>query len=703
MKKFSLLYILFAITIFIGSFLLFQVQPVIGKYILPWFGGTSFVWITSLLFFQTLLLGGYFYAFILSKLPIKLQVVIHCLLILITFYLLLISFHTRPSPITPGLWEKPQTSLPAVTQVLSILLISVGLPYFLLATTSTLLQKWFSSFSQSKSPYSLYAISNVGSLLGLISYPFFVEPLLTLKDQGTFWSVSFLGVCVLLFLCSMYALFLQVNEVTNKQASVFSHTTSKQIALWFIFPAVSSMMLLAATNQMTQAIAPIPFLWLLPLCLYLVSFIICFSKRNYYKRILYSSIFLASSVIILAILIQSIVVSVFWQLIIYTFFLFSAFMLCHGELYAKRPHNQQLNMFYLLISLGSVFGALIVAIIAPLYFIGLYWELYLAIYATALIAGLILITTYSSIPLFTKLFASNKEKNIFIVVIISGFFLVISLMSYGAQKENSLGIWRNFYATLRVTQRKTPQGTLTCLLNGKIIHGCQFKEKNLQQIPLTYFGKDSGVMLAIQSLRKKDKNLRIGIIGLGVGTIAAYGKKEDKITFYELNPQDITIARTQFSYLSHSPAVISVIPGDGRLSLQEQMAQKGPLKYNLFVIDAFNDDAIPVHLLTKEAFDLYRKNIVPNDSIIAVHISTTYVNLSPVIKVLAHQFHMSAAIITTPSKGPDLAVSRWALLTNNPELLQTNEIKSSQQDMTKIKDVQLWTDNYSNLFQLLNY
>ena len=693
----------FAGAIFLGAFLLFQVQPLIGKYILPWFGGTSFVWITSLLFFQTLLLGGYFYAYVLSKLPIKLQVIIHCLIIFVTFSLLLISFHTRPSPITPGLWEKPNTLLPAVIQVLSILLISVGLPYFLLATTSTLLQKWFSSFSRSKSPYSLYAISNVGSLLGLISYPFFVEPSLTLKDQGTFWSMSFLGICVLLFLCSIYAVFLQVNKTINKQTSAYPHATNRQITLWFIFPAVSSMMLLAATNQMTQAIAPIPFLWLLPLCLYLISFIICFSKKNYYKPTLYSAIFLASSVIILAILIQSIIVSVFWQLILYTFFLFSAFMLCHGELYAKKSHKQQLNMFYLLISLGSVFGALIVAIIAPLYFIGLYWELYLAIYATALIAGLILMTGYSSIPLFTKLFASNKEKNIFVIVIISGFFLVISLMSYYAQKENSLGIWRNFYATLRVTQKKTSQGTLTCLLNGKIIHGCQFKEKNLQQIPLTYYGKDSGVMLAIQSLRKKNKNLHIGIIGLGVGTISAYGEKGDSVTFYELNPEDITIARTQFSYLSHSPAEIFVIPGDGRLSLQEQMKQKGPLKYNLFVIDAFNDDAIPVHLLTKEAFALYRKNIVPNDSIIAIHISTTYVNLSPVIKELAHQFHMSSAIITTPSKGPDLAVSRWALLTNDPELLQTKEIKTNHQDMTKIKDVQLWTDNYSNLFQLLNY
>jgi len=380
-------------------------------------------------------------------------------------------------------------------------------------------------------------------------------------------------------------------------------------------------------------------------------------------------------------------------------------MLCHGELYAKRPQSQQLNMFYLLISLGSVLGALIVAIIAPIYFIGLYWELYLAMYATSLIAGLVLVRVKPTpvSKLLNKIFETQREINIFVCFLVTGFFIAISLMSYATQKENSLGIWRNFYGTIRVTQRKTAEGTLACLLNGKIIHGCQFREENLKRIPITYFGKDSGIMLAIQSLREKNKQLRIGIIGLGVGTIAAYGEKGDDIIFYELNPQDITVAEKQFSYLSDSPAHISVIPGDGRLSVQRQMQNQGTARDNLFVIDAFNDDAIPVHLLTKEAFDLYRKNIIPDNSIIAVHISTTYVNLAPVIKQLAKHFHMAAAIFATPSEGPELSSSRWALLTDNPSLLQTRGIEKNEQDMTKIKDVQLWTDDYSNLFQLLNY
>src|SRR6185437_5318646 len=370
---------------------------------------------------------------------------------------------------------------------------------------------------------------------------------------------------------------------------------------------------------------------------------------------------------------------------------------------AKKPPINQLNMFYLIISLGSVIGALVVAIIAPLYFVGLYWELYLAMYAAAIVAGVVLVQNNKGKKIFSKLFTSQKEITFFICFIITGFFIAISLISFAAQKENSLGIWRNFYGTLRVTQRQTPNGTLKCLLNGKIIHGCQFDDDALKQIPITYFGKNSGVMLAIQSLRKQNKNLRIDIIGLGVGTLAAYGKKGDTITFYELNPQDITVAQRQFSYLSDSSAVISVIPGDGRLSLVTHMKQNGPEKDNLFVIDAFNDDAIPVHLLTKEAFDLYRKNIVPNNSIIAVHISTTYVDLAPVIKQLASHFHMSAAFINTPSEGPDLSPSKWALLTDNPKLLQTKSIEKNQLDITKIKEVQMWTDDYSNLFQLLNY
>ncbi len=705
MKKFSWLYFLFAVTIFIASFLLFQVQPIIGKYILPWFGGTSFVWITSLLFFQAVLLAGYFYAYLLSKLPLKLQCLIHGILIIVSTLVIFSYFHVRPSPITPGLWEKPTDALPTATQVLIILFTSVGLPYFLLSTTSTLLQKWFSFYTQHKSPYSLYAISNVGSLLGLMSYPFLIEPNFSIKAQGIFWSQYFLIVCVLLIVCIAYALFLHANKINPKQNAHYTRATGKQILLWFTFPAISSMMLLAATNQMTQAIAPIPFLWLLPLCLYLVSFIVSFSNKNFYQRALFGVTFFVSMIIVLAILIQSIIVSVMWQLIIYSLFLFSAFMLCHGELYAKRPQSQQLNMFYLLISFGSVIGALIVAIIAPLYFIGLYWELYLAMYAASLIAGLVLvhIKQTQSAKLLSKYFETEKQLTVFVCFIVTGFFIVIAFMSYAAQKENSLGIWRNFYGTIRVTQRKTTEGTLACLLNGKIIHGCQFRETNLKRIPITYFGKNSGVMLAIQSLRAHDKHLKIGIIGLGIGTIAAYGEKGDDITFFELNPQDISVAKNQFSYLSDSPAHISVIPGDGRLSLLEQMKQKGPTKDNLFVIDAFNDDAIPVHLLTKEAFELYRKNIIPNNSIIAVHISTTYVNLSPVIKQLANYFHMNAVVITTPSEGPELSSSRWALLTDNQNLLQTKGIEKNEQNMSQIKNVQLWTDDYSNLFQLLNY
>ncbi len=708
----SLLYFIsFSVTIFLSAFLLFQVQPLIGKYILPWFGGTSFVWITSLLFFQTLLLAGYLYAYLLTKFSLRQQLLLHSTLVVTIVIITVLLFSHWNSPITPGVELKlPETYAPVI-QVLAILLISVGLPYFLLSTTSTLLQKWFSVLPHKKSPYPLYALSNAGSLLAIISYPFFIEPFLSLQNQGQIWSLIFIILCLLLVFCTYLSF-----RATERSRGIFSpqaaqlkrslHSSADSVGmtqyrLWLFLPAVSSLMLLAGTHQLTQGIAPIPFLWLLPLGLYLLSFILCFSERSFYKRNLYAYCFLLTIPVVLALLTQPPALSIFVELVLYTIMLFSCFMVCHGELFATRPPTKDINAFYLVMAFGSVVGALIVAIIAPIFFIGLFWEFLLGLFLTTLIAVLVLIK-YKNSFLYRRLdfgLRSQKEMTVFLIAVVSFFFGIISIALFLEQTNNSVGVWRNSYGTLRIMQQEKTD--TRCLLNGKIIHGCQPLAESQKMKPTTYFGEKS-IGLAVDSVREKTTPLQIGVIGLGVGTIAAYGQEGDTIKFYELNPLDVELAKTHFTYLANTPAKVTNVVGDGRLSMEKELKENNKQNYHLFIVDAFNDDAIPVHLLTKEAFALYKAHLA-KESIIAVHISNTYLDLIPVIQKAAQYHKMHVIFIDVPPANDMQSRSKWAFLAADKSLLTTSALNKAKKDKPSRTDIKLWTDDYSNLFQIFKY
>ncbi len=710
-KGLQLSYFTFSITILISSFLLFQVQPLIGKYILPWFGGTSFVWITSLLFFQTILLAGYLYSFMLSRLPLRIQFLLHGILAASSAIIIFFLFTQWHSPITPGVDLKlPETVSPAV-QVLAILTISVGLPYFLLSTTSTILQHWFSKMPHKKSPYPLYALSNIGSLLAICAYPFLIEPFFPIQNQGQVWSGIFVVVCLLLIFCISQMLFifplisLKHKQHHNKnkeapQSSVNIQTiTSRNIFLWLFYPAASSILLTAGTHQLTQGIAPIPFIWLVPLGLYLLSFILCFSEKNFYKRNLYAYIFLVISLLIIAILITSSIIGLIPELILYTILLFSSFMICHGELFHARPHASQLNIFYLIMSAGSVIGSIIVAIIAPLFFIGLYWEFLLGLYIVTIMAILLPIKdkqSFFSRKCIPK-FVSESEKKAFLTTLITVIYFFIASLIFITQYGNAEGVWRNFYGILRVVNNEKVK--MCCLSNGKIIHGCQPTRVSEKTKPTMYFGENS-VGLVFKSARNAIKKpLRIGVIGLGVGTVATYGRKGDTITFYELNPLDVTIAQNYFTYLSDTKADIAVKIGDGRNAMEKELQQKHKNNYNIFIMDAFNDDAIPVHLLTKEAFGLYKAHI-DKKGIIAIHISNTYIDLIPVVSKAAAYHNLHVVFIDTPPSNAMESRSKWAFLSEEKQLITNQEIKKVQIP-DSAKNISLWTDDYSNLFQIL--
>lgn len=699
--------ITFSLTILISSFLLFQVQPLIGKYILPWFGGTSFVWITSLLFFQTMLLAGYLYSFMLSRVSLRIQFILHGMLVLIsaaTIYSLFAQWH---SPITPGINMKlPETFSPAL-QVLAILTISVGLPYFLLSTTSTILQHWFSIMPHKKSPYPLYALSNVGSLLAICAYPFLIEPFFTIQNQGRVWSGIFILLCALLLFCIIQMILLLPDIKSNKKntkeekhsTSVINTISNKKIYLWLLYPATSSIILTAVTHQLTQGIAPIPFIWLLPLGLYLLSFILCFSEKNFYNRNIFTYVFLLCSLFIISLVITSSLISLIPELLFYTILLFSAFMICHGELFRARPHAAQLNIYYLIMSAGSVLGSIIVAIIAPLFFIGLYWEFLLGLYIVTMIAILLPIQDTHSFfsKKFVPPFISEPEKRRFFLTLVTVVYLFIASLTFITQYRNAQGVWRNFYGILRVVVNEKIQ--MRCLSNGKITHGCQPINTAEKMKPTMYYGEKS-VGLAFSSIRNEVKKpLRIGVIGLGVGTVATYGKTGDRITFYELNPLDVAIAKNYFTYLSDTNADVSINIGDGRNALEKELQQNQKNHFTIFIMDAFNDDAIPVHLLTKEAFGLYKAHM-DTKGIIAIHISNSYIDLIPVVSKAAAYHKLHVVFTDTPASNTMESRSKWAFLSEDKKLLETPEIKKVQISGS-IKNIDLWTDDYSNLFQIL--
>jgi hypothetical protein len=685
----------FALSIFIGSFLLFQVQPIISKYILPWFGGTSAVWTTAMLFFQTFLLLGYAYILVLAKVTLKKQIAIHAVVVVGICLAVWFLSSTWASPILPDASWKPDESISPIWQVLSILTVSVGLPYFLLSTTSVLLQKWFSLLQSKRSPYPLYALSNVASLLALLSYPFLIEPFLPLQLQGIWWGIGFGLYALFLLICCGQTLVLAKKQKTKPSAKHIS-ITKKTAGTWLFLSATATLMLLAITSIQTQSIAPIPFLWILPLSLYLLSFIICFSGTKWYWRNFYAYLFFVTAPLVLVFSLNQ-APSIFFGILVYSLALFSCCMLCHGELYHLKPHPSRLDTFYVLVALGSVISGIFVGIIAPLIFKA-YWEIYVGFYASFFVA-LVVLLHYKNSLISRKLhvfFTSEKEVYICFGIgfplIIVGLLVAISLVN----GDSSIKYWRSFYGVITVKERRLPNTTQKTLVHGNIIHGVQYTSGDLRYKPLAYFGEPSGIGLTLRQYQKEKKTMRVGILGLGIGTLAAYGRKGDTYVFYEIHPQVKETAYNEFTYLKDSKAKTNVILGDGRLELEKQPTNP---KYDVLILDAFSDDAIPVHLLTKEAFAMYLNHIDPKKGVIAVNISNNFVNLRPLLVQVAKQYGLSYAIISSKASGNNLQ-AEWGILTKDKAFLNKGTI-GKQKERKQYKTVALWTDDYSNLFQIL--
>ncbi len=676
--------VLFSLSIFLSSFLLFQIQPLLGKFILPWFGGTPAVWSTAMLFFQVLLTGGYAYAYWLVKRPK--QGWVHILLLGITIALLTALGLVWSSPITPSADMRPADVSFPVFKIFLLLTVSVGLPYFVLAANGPLMQAWFSRVFPQQSYARLYALSNVGSLLGLLAYPILIEPSLTLVQQGWAWTGGFTLFTLLAGVLG-YQARVEGSAVIVKVSTTEKPSRSMRI-LWIILSGTASLFLLAVTNQISQEVAVIPFLWIVPLAIYLLSFILAFSDSRIYELRIFTLLFVVASVATLWNLFGKDSLNVLVQIAIYNLLLFLACMICHSELYLLRPHANHLTSFYLMVSLGGAFGGIFVNLIAPFIFIR-YSEFHLAWLLTIMLLVLKLLPRT-----FAHLHHQARAMSL-------AFLIGVVLLSLGlGLYKNDLFVERNFYGVIHVQKQGSNVNTL---LHGVTIHGLQYLNDRAR--PTTYYVEKSGIGLLLLNHPQRGRGMRVGVLGLGVGTLAAYGQEDDVYRFYEINPAIVRLAEGEdgyFTFLNDSKSDIEVIVGDARISLEQELASGRPQNFDVLVLDTFSSDSIPVHLVTKQAFAFYLKHLA-DDGIIAAHISNRHLDLRPVFWQLAQEFDLAIVQVNkAPSQAENDFPSEWILLARDPALLKIPEIKSQAISFEGYAtSIKLWTDDYSNLFQIL--
>jgi len=671
------------LTVFAGAFLLFAIEPMIAKMILPWFGGSAEVWIVCLLFFQAALLAGYLYAHLLSRwLSPSGQRIAHATLLAASLLLL---------PVVPAPGWRPSGAENPLWLILGLLTATIGVPYVLLAATSPLLQSWFAQQqgTAARSPYRMFALSNFGSFLALLSYPVLIEPFLATGTQARTWSVLYAGFVAL---CITTAVLTRRRRGLVRRETAAVPNSAIGVAdrvIWFLLAACASALLSAITNYLTQNVAAIPLLWVVPLSLYLLSFILCFDSARWYRRPLFLIFFaeLAAGMVYgstgnhansgLLILLP-----------LYLIGLFVSCMVCHGELAALRPPPRHLTGFYLIVALGGAAGGIFVGALAPAIFSALY-ELPIALCGTALLA---IVVVWRRVP------KSPPPSRVPFALALGLWLILAGFAAFAAYRDagDVLLQARNFYGALKVVrhiQLPEPGETLR-LMHGTVDHGEQFVDPARAMTPTTYYSRRSGAGVALRALADSGP-LKIGVIGLGAGTLAAYGRAGDVYRFYDIDPLVPPIARTYFTFLGRSPAKIEIEVGDGRLRLEAEPSQG----YDALIVDAFSGDAIPVHLLTVEAFALYWRHLKP-DGVLAIHISNEYLDLAPVVAKAAALQGKTARLLSNPADTEiDAFASDWMLVADagffaGPSL--------AAQKLQLVPDNgEAWTDDYSNLWRRL--
>lgn len=667
----------YGLTIFLSAFLLFQVQPLIGKMILPWFGGSAAVWTTCMLFFQLVLLLGYFYShWVVRYLSPSRQSLVHGGLLLVSLLLI---------PISPSLDWKPTGAENPTLRILGLLTVSIGLPYFVLSTTGPLLQAWFARERSGLVPYRLFALSNFGSMLALLAYPVAVEPIFPTLWQSYLWSglyACFVAACALLAWRGRHGN--SIVEPTHHDGPAPRWTDK---VLWAALAACPSILMVADTSFLTTNIAPIPMIWVAPLALYLLSFIMSFERHGWYRR----KVFLPLLVLGLGALaylptlgINELPLAVAMGINLTAFFV--ACMVCHGELARLQPHPSHLTGYFLMLAVGGVVGGFFVGVIAPYWFNSNY-ELSIGILLTGLVAAVAIIpkTKFSG--------PRRRHASIALTAVVLLGLAWIRIDDHLEETSGAELTERNFYGTLQVFHNE--KVGYRSMFHGQIVHGRQNTAPDQLDQPTTYYSPDGGAGKALQ-IKAAQGPLRVGVIGLGVGTLVSYGRKDDYFRLYEIDPMVIDIARKNFSFLSRTAAATDIILGDARLQLEIEPAQR----FDVLVVDAFSGDSVPIHLLTQEAFAQYFRHLKP-DGVLVVHITNRFLDLRPVMKTAAKYFGKEVRLVDSEGKPEKLVLrSRWALISADAAWFKDPRLA----DATSIADrpgFQPWKDDYSSIFSIL--
>ncbi|MDF1702334.1 MAG: fused MFS/spermidine synthase [Planctomycetota bacterium] len=793
--------LLFCVTVFTSAFLLFQVQPVIGKCILPWFGSSPGVWATCMLFFQLLLLGGYAYAhFIVSRLPSRRQALVHGTLLLLALLTL---------PIAPDPSWKPVDADAPVGRILWVLSASVGLPYLLLSATGPLLQGWFARLQPGRSPYRLYALSNAGSLLALLSYPFVFERILRLPQQTGLWSWGYGVFALLCCLCGWMLLKRAPAQAPRPvdTAGVGRSDASRprlgQIVMWLALSACGSGLLLATTNQMCLDVAVVPFLWIVPLCLYLLTFILCFDSDRWYVRPLYFALLPIVAINAVRILHGGVHMGLVEQIVGYSLALFVCCMCAHGELARLKPAPRQLTFFFLMVSIGGALGGLFVAIVAPAVLAGFYeyhilftscavlmawvalrsrpveatsqlrtvlrglcavvglaallagvglafdatawfegsassrtqalWETWRGQMAVAvsLVAAMVLLGIEMRRRLgghgLREWWASPRRLRILFVrmtVVVGVVVFAGSLLWIVREDERKHVLHdRNFYGMLAIREYRAGRSDHAWgIKHGRIRHGVQLKRH--PDWPTSYYGPRSGIGLALRmhpGRSNPTRAFRVGVIGLGAGTMAAYANARvdpersrrnyvkprklhhaDVMRFYELNPMVSDWAEEHFTFLRDARArgaKVDTVLGDARIMLEHQLDDGQSQAFDVLAVDAFSSDAVPIHLLTREALDVYWRHLRAG-GILAMHVSNRFIDMKPVVHRLAKDLgHELLYIKNKKRESRRVDSSGWLLMTSNTVFLAQDAVHEHARDLPEPGP--RWTDDFSSLFDLL--
>jgi len=691
--------LLYAVTIFLSAFLLFQVQPLIAKIILPWFGGSAAVWSAAMMFFQLSLLAGYGYAHFLGKARAKTQLYVHGGLLLASCFLL---------PILPSASWKPDEVGDPTWRILMLLSATIGLPYFILSSTTPLLQVWYVRRTGNQVPYRLFALSNFGSMLALLSFPFLVEPYLASPMQAYTWS----GLYVMFALLCVYAGWASQEAAASspETVSVASNSTSVfaaaeeapvvapapsfgEMGLWVALAACASALLVSVTNHMSANVAPIPLLWVVPLALYLLSFILSFESDKIYQRWLFVP-WVAPALGWMAYSIYAAEgnYNIKYSIPIFSLGLFLCCMLCHGELALRKPAAKYLTSFYLMISVGGALGGIFVALIAPNLF-----KTFLELPIALTMCGVLAVVTLWEVEV-PKFFGMDGTWLVRFALAIGVGLLGGYLARMEAQDQQGYHLMvRNFYGALRV--RDDDAGTEYAtrnLLHGTINHGSQRLTEADKYKVGSYYGLNSGIGRTMQEVQSRGP-IRYGVVGLGAGVMSGYARKGDFVRIYEINPIVPEIAKSEFSYFPNSEADKDILMGDARLVMEKQESPQ----YDVLVIDAFSSDAIPVHLLTRESFQLYGKMLKP-DGVLAVHISNRYLDLAPVCQKGADSLGRQAMVVY--DEGDQYSNSTtWVLITANGDFFQAPSFTGANMyPPAMTAGFRAWTDDYSNIVSILS-